>query len=48
MPRSSPTKVIRQRIEDVALQMNTKGGVGYEGAYIVHIDTRGTKSRWGY
>ena len=40
--------VIRKRIEDVALSMNTRGGIGYEGTYIVHIDTRGSKSRWGY
>jgi hypothetical protein len=43
-----PEKTIRQRIEDVALRLNTKGGVGSEGAYIVHIDTRGTKARWRY
>jgi hypothetical protein len=40
--------VIRQKIEDVALKLVTKGGVGSEGSYIVHIDTRGTKSRWEY
>ncbi len=40
--------VILQRIEEVALAMNTKGGVGYGATFIVHIDTRGTKARWRY
>ena len=41
---------IRDKIEAVALSMNTKGGVGYgaKNAGIVHIDTRGVKARWAY
>ena len=39
---------VHQEIEDVALKMNTKGGVGYDAHYIVHIDTRGRKARWRY
>ena len=41
-------KLIRAELERIALEMNTKGGVGYGAAYIVHIDTRGRKSRWAY
>lgn len=41
-------KYIRQKIEDVAMEMNTYGGVGYGAYYIVHIDIRGTKARWKY
>jgi len=37
-----------QAIESTALRLNTKGGVGYDATYIVHIDTRGNKSRWKY
>jgi hypothetical protein len=37
-----------QALEDAALRINTKGGVGYGATYIVHIDTRGTKARWRY
>ena len=41
-------KAIRDRIEQVALQLATKGGVGYGARWIVHIDTRGIKARWKY
>jgi hypothetical protein len=40
--------VIRKYIEDVAMEMNTYGGVGYGAYYIVHIDIRGNKARWKY
>lgn len=40
--------VIRDYIEDVALRLNTKGGVGYGAHYIVHVDVRGVKARWEY
>lgn len=40
--------VIRQEIENVAMNINTYGGVGYGAAYIVHIDNRGSKARWKY
>lgn len=40
--------VVRQTVEDVALKLNTKGGVGYGARYIVHVDIRGTKARWEY
>ena len=39
---------LRQEIEDIALDMNTKGGVGYGARYIVHVDIRGYKARWEY
>ncbi len=45
---SVSNSTIRQKIENVALKMNTKGGVGYGAHYIVHIDTRGRKARWRY
>jgi len=41
-------KAIRDRIEQVALQLATKGGVGYGARWVVHIDTRGVKARWKY
>lgn len=41
-------KVVRQAIEDIAVRLNTKGGVGYGARYIVHIDIRGSKARWKY
>lgn len=41
-------KIIRDRIEQAALQLATKGGVGYGARWIVHIDTRGSKARWKY
>lgn len=41
-------KIIRKYIEDIAMRLNTKGGVGYGARYIVHIDMRGVKSRWKY
>ena len=43
-----PDRTVRQAIEDVALKLNTKGGVGYGANYIVHIDIRGSKARWEY
>lgn len=39
---------IRQHLEDIALEMNVSGGVGYGAKYIVHVDVRGTKARWRY
>ena len=39
---------IRQHLEDIALEMNVSGGVGYGARYIVHVDVRGTKARWKY
>ena len=39
---------IRQHLEDLALEMNVSGGVGYGARYIVHVDVRGTKARWKY
>lgn len=39
---------IRQHLEDIALEMNVSGGVGYGAKYIVHVDVRGTKARWKY
>lgn len=39
---------IRDYIEDVAMRMNTKGGVGYGAKYIVHVDIRGKEARWKY
>lgn len=41
-------KIVRQAIEDIALKINTKGGVGYGARYIVHVDIRGKDSRWEY
>lgn len=43
-----PDNVVRQTIEDIAMKLNTKGGVGYGANYIVHVDIRGTKARWKY
>lgn len=40
--------VLRDYIEDVALRLNTKGGVGYGANHIVHVDIRGKDSRWEY
>lgn len=40
--------VIRKAIESAAQKLNTKGGVGGGARYIVHIDTRGSRSRWRY
>ena len=39
---------LRQEIENIALWLNTKGGVGYGAKYIVHVDIRGKKARWQY
>lgn len=39
---------LRQECEDIALRLNTKGGVGYGARYIVHVDVRGNKARWKY
>lgn len=39
---------LRQEIENIALWLNTKGGVGYGAKYIVHVDIRGKKARWKY
>ena len=39
---------IRQHLQDIALEMNVSGGVGYGARYIVHVDVRGTKARWKY
>lgn len=41
-------RVIRQYMEDIAMDMNKYGGVGYGAYYIVHIDIRGNKARWKY
>lgn len=46
--RGMDDAVIRQAIEDIAMKMNTKGGVGYGARYIVHVDIRGNKARWKY
>lgn len=43
-----PDKTIRQEIENIALWLNTRGGVGYGATYIVHVDVRGKKARWKY
>jgi hypothetical protein len=43
-----PFKTLRQYVEDVSLDLNKYGGVGYGAAYIVHIDIRGNKARWKY
>ena len=40
--------VLRQRLEELALDMNVRGGVGYGARYIVHVDVRGKKARWKY
>ena len=40
--------VIRKYLEDLAMDLNPYGGVGHSAAYIVHIDTRGSKARWKY
>jgi peptidoglycan hydrolase-like protein with peptidoglycan-binding domain len=40
--------VIRNRLENIALELNKYGGVGYGARYIVHIDTRGKRARWKY
>ena len=40
--------VVRKHLEGIALDMNTKGGVGYGAKYIVHVDIRGYKARWEY
>lgn len=40
--------VLRQRLEDLALEMNPYGGVGYGARYIVHVDMRGKRARWKY
>lgn len=40
--------VVRQAIEDIAMRLNTKGGVGYGARYIVHVDIRGKEARWKY
>lgn len=40
--------VIRKAIESAAQKLNTKGGVGGGARYIVHIDTRSSRSRWRY
>ena len=39
---------LRQAIEDIAMRVNTKGGVGYGARYIVHVDIRGKNARWKY
>ena len=39
---------IRDHLEELALEMNVSGGVGYGARYIVHVDVRGTKARWKY
>ena len=40
--------VLRDYIEDVAMRINTKGGVGYGANHIVHVDIRGREARWKY
>lgn len=40
--------VLRQAIEDLAMSLNVRGGVGYGATYIVHVDVRGRKARWKY
>ena len=39
---------IRDHLEELALEMNVSGGVGYGARYIVHVDVRGKKARWSY
>lgn len=41
-------KVLRQECEDIALKLNTRGGVGYGANHIVHVDVRGNRARWEY
>ena len=38
----------RAELEKNIMAINTYGGVGYGARYIVHIDTRGRRSRWKY
>lgn len=40
--------IIRQKIEDVAMKIGTKCGIGYGGRHVVHMDTRGRADRWKY
>ncbi len=40
--------VLRQECENIAMVLNTNGGVGYGARYIVHVDVRGNKARWEY
>lgn len=40
--------VLRDRLEELAMDMNVSGGVGYGARYIVHVDVRGKKARWKY
>lgn len=39
---------LRQELENIALWLDTKGGVGYGAKYIVHVDIRGKRARWQY
>lgn len=36
---------LRDKLEQIALDMNDRGGVGYGARYIVHVDVRGKKAR---